>query len=92
MGVSAMGVGVPPGRYTFTPTDDGLVNREFSQVKPDGNVYCYDTNVAQNQDFSRPEKVLILLQMPSAEKIRVGRGNGSCSDPQRLGEYVEFDR
>ncbi|MFM7392608.1 MAG: hypothetical protein ACKO2R_09185 [Actinomycetota bacterium] len=92
MGESAMGVGVPPGRYTFTPTDDGLVNREFSQVTPDGNVYCYDTNVGQNQDMSMMEKVLILLQMPSAEKIRVGRGNGSCSDPQKLGEYVEFDR
>lgn len=92
MGESAMGVGVPPGRYTFTPTDDGRVNREFSQVTPDGNVYCYDTNVGQNQDMSMMEKVLILLQMPSAKKIRVGRGNGSCSDPQKLGEYVEFDR
>jgi len=92
MGVSAMAVGVPPGRYTFTPTDDGLVNREFSRVTPDGNVYCYDTDVGSYQDFTRQEKVLILLQMPSAEKIRVGRGNGSCSDPQKLGEYVEFDR
>ncbi|MFM8508408.1 MAG: hypothetical protein ACKOBR_12105 [Actinomycetota bacterium] len=92
MGESAMGVGVPPGRYTFTPTDDGLVNREFSQVTSDGNVYCYDTNVGQNQNFTTMEKVLILLQMPNAEKIRVGRGNGSCSDPQSLGEYVEFDR
>ncbi|MFM8507992.1 MAG: hypothetical protein ACKOBR_09955, partial [Actinomycetota bacterium] len=82
----------PPGRYTFTPTNDGLVNREFSQVTPDGNVYCYDTNVGQNQDMSMMEKVLILLQMPNAEKIRVGKGSGSCSDPQKLDEYVEFDR
>jgi len=92
MGTSAMAVGVPPGRYTFDPTNDGLVNREFSQVTPDGNVYCYDTNVGQNQDMSMMEKVLILLQMPNAEKIRVGKGNSSCSDPQKLGEYVEFDR
>ena len=92
MGVSAMAIDVPPGRYTFTPTGEGLVNREFSQVTPDGNVYCYDTDAAQGQNFTRPEKVLILLQMPDASTIRVGKGNGSCSNPQVMGEYVEFDR
>jgi hypothetical protein len=92
MGVSATAIGVPPGRYTFTPTDDGLINREFSQVTPDGNVYCYDTDPAQNQNFTRTEKVLILLQMPDASTIQVGKGSGSCSNPQVMGEYVEFDR
>ena len=87
-----MAIDVPPGRYTFTPTGEGLVNREFSQVTPDGNVYCYDTDAAQGQNFTRPEKVLILLQMPDASTIRVGKGNGSCSNPQVMGEYVEFDR
>lgn len=92
MGVSAMAIGVPPGRHFFTPAEEGLVNREFSQVKPDQNVYCYDTNAAQGQNFTTPEKVLILLQMPDANTIRVGKGNGTCSNPQVMGEYVEFDR
>ena len=92
MGVSAMTVGVPPGRYTFTPTEAGLVNREFGQVTPDQKVYCYDTNVAQGQNFARTEKVIILLQMPDASTIRVGKGNGTCANPQVMGEYAEFDR
>lgn len=92
MGVSAMTVGVPPGRYTFTPTEAGLVNREFGQVTPDQKVYCYDTNVAQGQNFARTKKVIILLQMPDASTIRVGKGNGTCANPQVMGEYAEFDR
>ncbi len=92
MGVSAMTVGVPPGRYTFTPTEAGLVNREFGQVTPDQKVYCYDTNVAQGQNFTRAKKVIILLQMPDASTIRVGKGNGTCANPQVMGEYAEFDR
>jgi hypothetical protein len=92
MGVSAMQIGIMPGRYVFNPETSGFVNRDFGQVTPDGNVYCYDGDTAMNQGGGQPEKTLILLQMPDADTLRVGKGVGSCSDPQVLGEYIEFTR
>ena len=83
MGAAGVSKGIPGGTWRFIPQASGYVNRDFSQVKPDGKVYCYD-------DGRQETKVLIT--MPSATKLRLGTTTGSCTGTQTLGDYVEFDR
>ena len=83
MGAAGISKGIPSGTWRFIPQKSGQVNRDFSQVTPDGKVYCYD-------DGRQEAKVLIT--MPSATKLRVGTTTGSCTGAQTLGVYVEFDR
>lgn len=62
--VISMGLSQPFFRseqYRFTPTSSGTRNRNPSQVLPDGNVYCYDTN----------QGAAILLQLVDATTLRV---------------------
>jgi len=33
--------GLVSGRYGFTPNENGLINRDFKDVTPDGNIYGY---------------------------------------------------
>jgi hypothetical protein len=62
------------GQYRFTPTSSGTVNRNPSQVVPDGKIYCYDTN----------QGAAILLQLLDATTLRVeGRqGVTTCAQQQ----------
>ena len=82
MGAAGISKGIPSGAWRFIPQKSGQVNRDFSQVTPDGKVYCYD-------DGRQEAKVLIT--MPSATKLRVGT-TASCTGTPTLGDYVEFDR
>jgi hypothetical protein len=58
-----------PGFPFFTPTHSGTVNREFSEVTADGNVYCY----------SGPGRILIRLLNDST--LSVEQQAGDCSSP-----------
>jgi len=69
--------GVASGRYRFTPAAEGLVNRDFDQVTPDGNTYCYDCyswwGSADNIEQT------ILVHMPNEGTLTVGAGpTGGC--------------
>ena len=83
MGAAGVSKGIPSGSWRFLPQKSGQVNRDFSQVTPDGKVYCYDDG---------RQEMKILITMPSATKVRVGKATGACTDPQTMGDYVEFDR
>lgn len=87
VGNSASSAGISSGRYSFVPKSSGKVNRDFSQVSADGSVYCYDT---KNNGASKA----ILLTLPTAEKLRIGKAaTSSCgSGPWTLSNYVEFAR
>jgi len=52
--------GMAMGLYSFTPQSAGKINRDFPDVKADGNIYCYDS----------------FLQGQSAGGMPLGRANG----------------
>lgn len=84
--------GLPHGKYTFLPTQEGLVNRHFKDVKSDGTVYCYETeNRYQGNERSQ---ATILIMLPTSEKLRIEKVNSSScgSPPWQMQNYVEFDR
>ncbi|MFM7212576.1 MAG: hypothetical protein ACKOYQ_11375, partial [Actinomycetota bacterium] len=83
MGAAGLSKGIPSGRWRFIPQKSGQVNRDFSQVTPDGKVYCYDDGL---------QEAKVLITMPSATKLRVGTTTGSCTGTLTIGDYVEFDR
>jgi len=83
MGAAGLGKDIPSGRWRFIPQHSGQVSREFSQVKPDGKVYCYHDGL---------QEAKVLITMPSATKWRVGTTTGSCTQTSTMGGYVEFDR
>jgi hypothetical protein len=41
IGNSAKGMNM--GLYSFRVEQEGLINRDFDQVKADGKIYCYDS-------------------------------------------------
>ncbi len=73
--VFSIGTSVPTiasGTYFFTPDDDGLFNRRFDQVTPDGRTYGYV-----------PEwpSVTIFIRMPDANTLWIEAREGEHPDP-----------
>ncbi len=83
--------GIESGAYHFTPKTDGQIDRDFSQVTPDGKVYCYNTQ-SYNGGQGGAKKA-ILLTMPSAGKLRLAKastfvcGAGPRQMPTSVVEY-----
>ena len=65
--------GLSSGSYKFTPAASGKVNRDFSQVAADGNVYCYDTFSGAPNGFTGT----ILVQMADSANLKIERGAAS---------------
>ena len=78
------------GLYYFTPTQSGFINLDFSQVKPDGNVYCYETSNTYNEY----EQKVIIIQLKDSETLKIeGREAISCgSGPWEFKNPTEFER
>lgn len=85
MGTSVKGLA--KGVYSFKVASSGLNNRDFSVVKPDGQVYCYDAWLSGQSNGHLPLNGLngtILLRMPSDNTLLVEYQSGSCSTAHSL--------
>lgn len=77
IGPSANLSGLGVGPYTFTPTNSGYVNRDFSNITADGNVYCYNSFISSNQQGI--QNPIIILQMLNSNTLRIeGQMQSSC--------------
>ena len=78
------------GLYYFTPKNSGFINRDFAEVKADGNVYCYETK----NNYKQGEPKTIIIQLADPETLRIeGLNSNSCgSGPWNLTNYAEFER
>jgi hypothetical protein len=91
--VFAVGTSVPglgAGLYAFTASSKGVRNRDFSDVKPDGTVYCYDGFIAGpttgGLTLGSVEGV-VLLALPDARSLKIERAGGAatrCADLRPL--------
>lgn len=93
LGDSTSKIGLPAGKYIYLPKEEGLVNRHFKDVKPDQQVFCFETEeVLYSQ--GRKSSAVILLTMSDAEKLRISKLNAaSCgTGPWEMTNYVEFIR
>lgn len=75
--------------YTFTPTSSGLVNRDFKDVKSDGNVYCYDVSTIYHDTTVNS----FIIQLTSPTTLRIARHYSGCgSGPWTFSQYTDFVR
>lgn len=89
-GESTKNSGLDFGIYYFTPQNSGLVNRDFAEVKPDGNVYCYQTK----NSYKNGELTTIIIQLTDPQNLKIeGLSSSSCgSGPWKMSNYTEFKR
>lgn len=95
MGNSGESKGYKSGVNYFMPKNSGNVNRDFSEVKPDGSVYCYETTSSPNvKTHGAGEKSVLYLSMPNEETIRVEKASSFACDQGLwiMMNYVEFVR
>ena len=63
----------------FIPKISGKINREFSQVKPDGNIYCY-----QAADVGKVNEPIptgkILVQLTSDRQLKIEHQSSECGN------------
>jgi len=72
--------GVRMGLYSFAPREAGLVNRDFKDVAPDGNTYCYEGFTAGRTAGGLPLGNLdgvLLVSMPSPTALMIERQGSS---------------
>ena len=79
------------GVYYFDPKNSGFVNRDFQDVLPNGNIYCYDSLA---QRFSNPSQTRIILQLTSPATLQIqGQQFESCgAGPWSFDNFTEFER
>jgi hypothetical protein len=77
--VSVAGIFTNSSKFKFTPKASGRINREFSQVTADGDVYCY-----QAEDVGKSHEPVpsgkILVQLISDLQLKIEHKSGICSN------------
>jgi hypothetical protein len=76
-GEVSIGLGIAgnnSGVITFQPTHSGTVNREPSEVRANGQLYCYSS--ALQAPFAMPGKVLV--QLIGDHQLKVEYQSGTC--------------
>lgn len=74
--ISIAGTVMDPGFWLFTAENNGTINRKFSDVTPDGKIYCYDAAVNHNTNNVFPGFLIIQLLTPT--EMLVEHGSGTC--------------
>jgi hypothetical protein len=83
--------GMAMGLYSFTPQSAGKINRDFSDVKADGNIYCYD-NFLQGQStggmpLARANGIL-LMSLTSETNLKLEFVNGGKCNANAKYEFT----
>ena len=89
--VSIAGIFTEPSLFKFIPKTSGEINREFSQVGVDENIYCYEgSNVIRNFEAVPLGKVLV--QMTDDETLQIEHQTGSCNGNESFANPVIYNR
>lgn len=80
-----------PGLHTYTIQNSGLVNRNFSDVIPDGNIYRYElSHACTGANIAKP---IILIQLVDERILMLEAQDSSQGPPwQFTGDVVYFTR
>lgn len=75
-----------PGIIFFRPTHDGTLNREPSEVKSDGTVYCYETSGQWNRQGK------FLVQLVDNYHLRAEIKDGTCEVGEVFTNPFNYER
>jgi len=85
--------------FTFSPTNSGTVNREFTEVKSDGQIYCYqppgsekNTYIDKSGKTVTNETSKFLIQLIDDTHLKAERQSGVCGTNEAFSSPTEFQR
>lgn len=82
----------------FIPTHSGTYNRDFAEVKADGQIYCYRSGpyipvtTGKNGNTSSDTGPKILLQLVDATHLRIESQSGACAPHEQFRSPFTFER
>jgi hypothetical protein len=89
--VSVAGIFTEPSLFKFIPKTSGEINREFSQVTADGNIYCYEgADVIRH--FEAVPFGKILVEMIGDETLQIEYQTSSCTGSESFTNYAVYHR
>jgi hypothetical protein len=80
--ISIGGVFAEPQKWEFQPAKFGFVNRDFAEVIPDGNIYCYE---------GKNNKVII-VELASDTELKIEHQIGGCSTTLSFRNFTLYSR
>ena len=91
--ISIGGVVTGQGVWLFTPEPTGLINRDFSLVRADGQIYCHEGAIAaEGGRGSMPFPGRLLVSLTSDTEILVEQQAGVCEDDPSFDSPVRYFR
>lgn len=92
IGVASIGGVIgQPGRIEFEPKDEGNINREFNQVKPDGKIYCYEGKIIRPNGGQKQSERLV-LQLTSETQLKIEIQTGQCGPDISFSNPTVYER
>ena len=82
-------------KVVFSPTHSGLINREFSEVVPSQQIYCYQPDASGSRvsyGTSGQFKGSVLIRLPSASELDVEVRSQDCSGSTAFTNPTRFIR
>ncbi|MEK9156465.1 MAG: hypothetical protein AAB360_04220 [Patescibacteria group bacterium] len=73
VGTTLSASGASSGVYFFTPNHSGTINREFSEVGNDGNIYCYEASQEKGGSVS----ISFILQLTGSTTLKIQKNSDS---------------
>lgn len=81
--VSIGGIFSSAEKWEFTPESYGTKNRAFSEVMPDGQIYCYEASGKSGR---------IIVQLTSQTELKIEKQNESCGDQRAFVNPTKYSR
>ncbi len=75
------------GVIEFKPTHSGTIDREFSEVKADGNIYCYNSPGGWLSDKGK-----ILIKLLDNTNLQAEFQTGSCNGKEKFNNPFAYER
>ncbi len=83
----------------FDPTHEGTINRQFSEVTPSDQIYCYESTYASalvkvesNGKTKLPDPVKYLIQLTDETHMKIEKQMGACGAGEVFSAPFTYER
>lgn len=77
------------GVIIFMPKHEGNIDREFSEIKPSKQIYCYDSGKESKQGESSGK---VIIQLVDEHHLKVEHLNGVCTNDETFNSPYFYER
>ncbi|MAG60527.1 hypothetical protein CL619_01950 [archaeon] len=89
--VSVGGVFTDSGVWYFEPQNSGTVNRNFAEILPGDEIYCYEAQDTDRWQETIPEGK-VLVQLASETELLIEKQSGSCESSLSFNDAFAYSR